>query len=122
MVSAASMRKKRAKNVQRDIKMREEREIVRRMCAKRENVTGTTKFVQMDVTDVTNFVKIDVTECSTLRDECEICESRGGEFDGGSRRRTHKHQSINCHVLGPVDSDCEGEEVNAVDAVPSQQK
>ena len=27
-------------------------------------------------------------------------------------------QSDNSHVLGPVESECEGEEVNAVDAVP----
>ena len=31
-------------------------------------------------------------------------------------------QSNNCPVPGPVESECEGEEVNAVDAVPSQQK
>ena len=116
--------------------------------AKKKNVTDTAKFVQMDVADVTQFVKDDVADAvqfvtsarrvkqhsrTRTRGNSETCESQGGEFVGGSRRRTLKqrgttsdvtstHQSNNCHVLGPVESECEGQEVNAVDAVPRSAK
>ena len=103
MLSAAPRRRKRAKNVQREIKMREEREIVGSTWAKKMIVTDTAKFVQMDVADVTKFVKIDVADAvqfvtsarrvkqhsrTRTRGNSETCESRGGEFVGGSRRRT----------------------------------
>ena len=107
-------------------------------------VTDTAKFVQMDVADITKFVKIDVADAvqfvtsarrvkqrsrTRTRGNSETCESRGGEFVEGSRRRTWKQrgttsdvtsmrQSNNCPVQGPVESECEGEEVKC----PGQQK
>ena len=70
MVSAAPMRRKRAKNLQREIKMREECEIVGSTWAKNDR-DGYSK-IRADGRGRRNKMREDRRcGCSTVRDECE---------------------------------------------------